>query len=421
MTTFENYEELFQIPSIDGRAVAIGRPIGEGPMADEELSGASAVWPIYFNDRLAAYVIEGRDSGGKTFRLKTADQSMAVADSQRSSALAADGGCERLSLDAEIEYLSENAQESSDRGEEGLRAAPAARAGTSVRLNVQTGKQSNMDLWWASGVACVGKYLANSPLNDYALSNGLFGGVSSGSISDSVRAFSLIKYPSSSTAMQAKYFNRTISNAEIKNWIQNGIPFCVCGNSVAPYTATACGWSYDASGRQVLTIMNPRTGHYEATTINSNGTQTSSGFAWTHGAIVPVGWQKPFGGSKWSYMNQGGTRSYGWLKVGNYWYWFDSSGYMTTGWQKVSGKWYWMDSGGAAVTGWKKIGGYWYAFDSSCAMRTGWFKDGSTWYYLRTAANTPASGPEGAMLAGGTWTIGGKAYRFDSSGACLNP
>lgn len=65
--------------------------------------------------------------------------------------------------------------------------------------------------------------------------------------------------------------------------------------------------------------------------------------------------------------------------------------------------------------------GYWYAFDSSCAMRTGWFKDGSTWYYLRTAANTPASGPEGAMLAGGTWTIGGKAYRFDSSGACLNP
>lgn len=33
----------------------------------------------------------------------------------------------------------------------------------------------------------------------------------------------------------------------------------------------------------------------------------------------------------------------------------------------------------------------------------------------------PASGPEGAMLAGGTWTIGGKAYRFDSSGACLNP
>ena len=48
-------------------------------------------------------------------------------------------------------------------------------------------------------------------------------------------------------------------------------------------------------------------------------------------------------------------------------------------------------------------------------------KDGSTWYYLRTAANTPASGPEGAMLAGGTWTIGGKAYRFDSSGACLNP
>ena len=137
--------------------------------------------------------------------------------------------------------------------------------------------------------------------------------------------------------------------------------------------------------------------------------------------MVLTGWQRPFGGSRWSYFSSSGAKTTGWLKSGNYWYWFDSSGYMTTGWQKVSGKWYWMDSGGAAVTGWKKIGSYWYAFDSSCAMRTGWFKDGSTWYYLRTATNTPASGPEGAMLAGGTWTIGGKAYRFDSSGACLNP
>ena len=54
-------------------------------------------------------------------------------------------------------------------------------------------------------------------------------------------------------------------------------------------------------------------------------------------------------------------------------------------------------------------------------MRTGWFKGGDTWCYLRTAANTSAFAPEGAMPISGAWTIGGKAYRFDSSGACLNP
>lgn len=85
------------------------------------------------------------------------------------------------------------------------------------------------------------------------------------------------------------------------------------------------------------------------------------------------------------------------------------------------GKWYYLQPSGAAATGWQKIGSYWYAFDSSCAMRTGWFKDGSTWYYLRPAKDVPGAGPEGSMLAGGTWTIGGKAYRFNSSGACLNP
>ncbi|MBR1780413.1 MAG: serine protease, partial [Oscillospiraceae bacterium] len=40
------------------------------------------------------------------------------------------------------------------------------------------------------------------------------------------------------------------------------------------------------------------------------------------------------------------------------------------------------------------------------AMQTGWIKQGSTWYYLNSS---------GAMVTG-TQTIGGKTYRFDSSG-----
>ena len=133
-----------------------------------------------------------------------------------------------------------------------------------------------------------------------------------------------------------------------------------------------------------------------------------------------VNWQKPYGGSSWSYMNTNGTKTIGWRQIGG-WYYFNSSGYMLTGWQWIGGAWYYLQDSGEAATGWHFIDGYWYAFDSSCAMRKGWFKDGSSWYYLRTATNAPGSGPEGSMLANGTWTIDGKAYRFNSSGVCLNP
>lgn len=54
-------------------------------------------------------------------------------------------------------------------------------------------------------------------------------------------------------------------------------------------------------------------------------------------------------------------------------------------------------------------------------MQTGWYYDGCNWYYLRPATNTPASGPQGGMLANGSWYINGKTYHFNSSGVCTNP
>ena len=121
-------------------------------------------------------------------------------------------------------------------------------------------------------------------------------------------------------------------------------------------------------------------------------------------------------------MYDTGARATKWLKDGSYWYYFDSSGYMyASSWVKDGGSWYYVNSAGVMQTGWTKVGGYWYYMNSSGVMQKGWVKLDGSWYYLRPAANTPASGPEGAMLANGTWTINGKAYKFNSSGVCLNP
>lgn len=196
-----------------------------------------------------------------------------------------------------------------------------------------------------------------------------------------------------------------------------------------------------------LVGMDPATGLYVNYSKGAGGTYgTEAGRTWTLARTCLTGWQKPWGGSKWVWVQDDGTREKGWFSPNgdsNY-YWFDSSGYMVTnnwvshngkwyhlgasgamdtGWFKSSssGYWYYLGDDGAARTGWNSIGGYWYVFDSGGAMYRGWYQDGSTWYYLRTASNVPSGGPEGSMLCNGTWTINGKAYRFDSSGACLNP
>lgn len=116
-----------------------------------------------------------------------------------------------------------------------------------------------------------------------------------------------------------------------------------------------------------------------------------------------------------------GARATGWKSLGGNWYRFSNSGIMLTGWQKIGYYWYYMNSSGVMQTGWQKINGYWYYLNSEGEMQTGWYKENGSWYYLRPATNTPGTRPEGSMLHSGTWTINGKAYRFDSGGVCLNP
>ena len=60
--------------------------------------------------------------------------------------------------------------------------------------------------------------------------------------------------------------------------------------------------------------------------------------------------------------------------------------------------------------------------------KTAWMSDSELYRWLSNGIpvyarleETPSGGPKGTMLCGGTWTMDGKAYRFDSSGICLNP
>ena len=125
---------------------------------------------------------------------------------------------------------------------------------------------------------------------------------------------------------------------------------------------------------------------------------------------MATGWKKL--GSKWYYLGSDGKMRTGWYKVGKTWYYSDSSGKMKTGWFQVGKKWYFTNGSGAMKTGWLKTGGKWYWLNSSGAMQTGWKKLGSKWYWFDGS---------GKMLAGTSRKIGGKTYRFNSSGTCLNP
>ena len=121
-----------------------------------------------------------------------------------------------------------------------------------------------------------------------------------------------------------------------------------------------------------------------------------------------TGWQKISG--KWYYYDNNGSKITGWKKISNKWYFFNkSTGAMLTGWQKISGKWYYF-KGGVMQTGWKKISNKWYYFKGG-EMKTGWMKSGTKWYYFNN---------NGSMVTGNK-VIGGKTYKFDNSGVCLNP
>ena len=113
-----------------------------------------------------------------------------------------------------------------------------------------------------------------------------------------------------------------------------------------------------------------------------------------------------FGYSGWYAKNQ-------WQMIDGYWYYFKSDGYM------ASNEWckgYWLNKNGtytyAGKASWKKDSKGWYYIDNKgWYAKKQWQKIDGKWYYFDA---------KGYIITG-TKVIGGKTYRFNSSGVCLNP
>jgi glucan-binding repeat-containing protein len=78
-------------------------------------------------------------------------------------------------------------------------------------------------------------------------------------------------------------------------------------------------------------------------------------------------------------------------------------------WVEEDGKTYYTDEDGAKVKGFEVIDGSTYFFKSADGeMAKGWMKINGNYYYF--------SKTSGKMLAGNTYKIGGKTYKFDDKG-----
>jgi hypothetical protein len=77
-------------------------------------------------------------------------------------------------------------------------------------------------------------------------------------------------------------------------------------------------------------------------------------------------------------------------------------------WEKADGKTYWTEDGKKA-TGFEKIdGSYYYFKQADGSMATGWMKISGKYYYFSKSS--------GKMLAGNTYKIDGKTYKFGADG-----
>ena len=111
-----------------------------------------------------------------------------------------------------------------------------------------------------------------------------------------------------------------------------------------------------------------------------------------------------------------------------------------TGWVGYGKKWRYFKKG-KAVTGWQRIRDakgvrHWYYFGANTYMKTGFFSDGKERYFLDTRLDRigiMATGwmkingnyyyffPEsGKMARSATYSAGGKEYRFNEKGICVN-
>ena len=95
-----------------------------------------------------------------------------------------------------------------------------------------------------------------------------------------------------------------------------------------------------------------------------------------------------------------------------WWYQYQNKTYPVNTWVSIQGSWYHFDQAGYMQTGWIQVKGVWYYLQPSGAMAASdWVLYQDKWYYLNQ---------DGAMATAPVH-YNGTEYRFDESGACINP
>lgn len=475
MVACESYPQLYSIAPLDENELRLGEAL---PVYDERVQEGESplvyLWPILQNNEVVATMLETVDADqASVYRLSSdfVDVVDNVIFSGGTLALGQTAAGGIVAIDNPVitglspQVLSAATHQSDScpivvedaiefgivaSGKDSLTYGGVTMFSADPQLKVATVKQTYDKLCWAACVSSISRSMTGSGKLDFVICDAIYHAYNVyGSLDDIVTGFGLHKYDNSSTYIHAETYGSYLSDAELKRWINNGVPFVAQMGTVftVNHAVVVAGYAVSSSGAMSIVVMDPWTGSYANYSKNSAGAyMESAGQVWLHGTVVLTEWQKPLGGSGWSWLNYDGTTEKGWFSPddGATWYWFDANGYMVANnWVKLDGKWYhlgasgamdtdWYKSSssghwyylgedGAARTGWQFLNNRWFVFDSDGVMYEGWYQEGSTWYYLRTAPNVPSGGPEGSMLANGTWTINGKAYRFDSSGACLNP
>lgn len=138
-------------------------------------------------------------------------------------------------------------------------------------------------------------------------------------------------------------------------------------------------------------------------------------------------WLKESDG-RYSYLDEDGTKIYGWINDKGTYYYLKKDGYLAKGWFKDNDFWYYLDSStGAMKTGWLKDNNSWYYLNSNGTMAAGMTKIGSSTYYLDPSSGKMKTGwlslsdgwyyfdPNGVRYEKGWHWINGKCYYMYNS------
>ena len=123
---------------------------------------------------------------------------------------------------------------------------------------------------------------------------------------------------------------------------------------------------------------------------------------------------------EWFYIDGDGQFVCGWKRINKKWYFFHKGkGYamLAEEWynEPNTDDWYYFDKSGAMVANrWVSFDGVWFYQGSNGKSVMGWLKLNKKWYYMDPDKN-------GCCVTDTTMTIGGKEYKFDENGVCLNP